>query len=86
MTFSEFMKKEKIDIQHPYVNVLQKCYQEGYLQGIKDSSPNYEYSLKYQKVVERLVKLFDKTVNPIRLEQLEKCLDAMDEYRKEHGF
>lgn len=49
-----------------------------------NKNPNYEYSLKYRSVVERLVKLFNKPINPIGLEQLEKGLDEMDKFYKEN--
>lgn len=85
MSFSELLEKENVDLNDKEkVVFLQKFYQEGYMQGINDKNPNYEYSLKYRSVVERLVKLFNKTINPIGLEQLEKGLDEMDKFYKEN--
>ena len=87
MSFSELLAAEKIDLNDKEkVELLQKFYQEGYCQGVKDKNPNYEYSLKYSKIVKRVLMLFRLTTNPIELENLEKSLDAMDEYRKEHGI
>lgn len=85
MSFSELLKQENVDLNDKEkVVFLQKFYQEGYMQGVNDKNPNYEYSLKYKSVVERLLKLFDKTINPIGLEQLEKGLDEIDKFYKEN--
>ena len=85
MSFSELLKQENVDLNDKEkVVFLQKFYQEGYMQGVNDKNPNYEYSLQYRNVVERLLKLFNKTVNPIGLEQLEKGLDVMDKFYKEN--
>lgn len=85
MSFAELLKEKNIDINDKEkVALLQKFYSEGYLQGVHDKNPDYEYSLKYRQVVTRVLELFNKTINPIGLEQLEKCLDEMDKYRKEH--
>ena len=85
MNFSKLLADENVDLNdNEKVALLQKFYQEGYIQGIHDKSPNYEYSLKYKEVVERLLKLLDKTVNPIGLEELEKLLNVVDEYQKKH--
>lgn len=85
MSFMELLEKENVDLNDKEkVVFLQKFYQEGYMQGVNDKNPNYEYSLKYKSVVERLVKLFNKTINPIGLEQLEKGFDVMDKFYKEN--
>lgn len=85
MSFSDFLKEKSIDTNNrELVELLQDFYQEGYLQGIHDKNPNYEYSLKYKEVVERILSLFHRTLNPIGLENLGKALDAMDEYDKDH--
>ena len=85
MSFSELLKQENVDVNDKKkVVFLQKFYQEGYMQGVNDKNPNYEYSLKYRSVVTRLVELFNKTINPIFLEQLEKGLDEMDKFYKEN--
>lgn len=85
MSFSDLLKEKCIDKNNQeMVNLLQKFYQEGYIQGVHDKNPNYEYSLKYKDVVERVVSLFRRTLNPIGLENLGKALDVMDEYDKEH--
>jgi hypothetical protein len=84
MTFLELLKQEHISPTHRNVSVLQKFYQEGFLQGTQESNPNYDYSIKYKAVVERILKLFNDTVNPFGLELLEKCLDNMDTFRKEN--
>ena len=87
MSLMELLEQEKIDPNDKEkVELLQKFYQEGYCQGMKDKNPNYEYSLKYRKIVERVLMLFRLTTNPIELEDLEKSLDAMDEYRKKHSI
>ena len=87
MSLSELLAAEKIDLNDKEkIDLLQKFYQEGYCQGVKDKNPNYEYSLKYSKIVKRVLLLFRLTTNPIELENLEKSLDAMDEYRKEHSI
>jgi len=87
MIFSELLAAENIDLNDKEkVALLQKFYQEGYCQGVKDKNPNYEYSLKYSNIVKRILLLFKLTTNPIELENLEKSLDAMDKYRKEHGI
>lgn len=85
MTFSELCKQKKI---HPSQNIkeLQEFYQEGYLQGIKDKNPNYDYSINYQKTVDRLLKLFEYTFNPVGLEKLNLCLDNMDQFKKENNI
>ena len=85
MALSELLSAENIDLNDKEkVNLLQKFYQEGYLQGIHDKNPNYEYSLKYREIVTRVLELFNKTINPIGLKQLEECLNVMDEFRKEN--
>jgi len=84
MTFSEVVKREHISLEYRDIKVLQMFYQEGYLQGSSDRNPNYEYAMKYKRIVERIVELFGKTVNPIGLEQLEMSLNEMDKFRKEH--
>ena len=87
MSFSELLAAKNIDLNDKEeVALLQKFYQEGYCQGVKDKNPNYEYSLKYSKIVKRVLMLFRLTTNPIELEDLEKSLDAMDEYRKKHSL
>lgn len=55
-----------------------------YMHGATDKNPNYEYAMKYKEIVERLLRLFEKTVNPVGLEQLKMSLDAMDKFRKEN--
>ena len=85
MSFSELLAAENIDLNDKEnVALLQKFYQEGYLQGCNDKNPNYEYSLKYKDIVGRVLELLDMTGNPISLGALEDCLDIVDEYRKEH--
>ena len=85
MSFAELLKEKNIDINDKEkVTLLQKFYSEGYLQGVHDKNPDYEYSLKYRQVVTRVLELFNKTINPVGLEQLEICLDEMDKFRKEH--
>ena len=84
MTFSDSIEQEHICTTSPAIDVLQKFYQEGYLQGIKDKNPNYDYAIKYQNVVKRLIELFADTTSPMGLEKLEKCLDAMDKFKKKH--
>jgi hypothetical protein len=84
MTFSEVVEREHISLEYRDIKVLQMFYQEGYLQGSSDRNPNYEYAMKYKRIVERIVELFGKTVNPIGLEQLEMSLNEMDKFRKEH--
>lgn len=85
MALSELLSAENIDLNDKEkVNLLQKFYQEGYLQGIHDKNPNYEYYLKYREIVTRVLELFNKTINPIGLKQLEECLNVMDEFRKEN--
>lgn len=84
MTFSNLIKQEHISPTSPAIDMLQKFYQEGYLQGVKDLNPDYDYAMKYQNVVKRLVELFADTVSPMGLERLEKCLDAMDKFKKKH--
>lgn len=85
MCFSELLKEKGIDTNNrELVELLQNFYQKGYIQGMHDKNPNYEYSLKYREVVERVLSLFRRTLNPIGLENLGKALDAMDEYDKEH--
>ena len=87
MSFSELLAAENIDLNDKEkVALLQKFYQEGYLQGTHDKNPNYEYSLKYKEVVERVLELFDMIGNPISLGALEDCLDNLDQYKKEHGL
>lgn len=87
MSLSELLAAENVNMNDKEkIALLQKFYQEGYCQGVKDKNPNYEYSLKYSKIVKRVLMLFRLTKNPIELENLEKSLDAMDEYRKEHGI
>ena len=81
----ELLAAENIDLNDKEkVALLQKFYQEGYMQGCHDKNPNYEYSLKYKDVVSRVLELFDMTVNPIGLSTLENCLDVVDKYKKEH--
>ena len=85
MSFAELLKEKNIDIKDKEtVTLLQKFYSEGYLQGVHDRNPDYEYFLKYRQVVTRVLELFNKTINPVGLEQLEICLDEMDKFRKEH--
>ncbi len=85
MSFPELLVAEHIDLNDKgKVSLLQKFYQEGYLQGCYDSNPNYEYSLKYKDVVSRVLELLDMTVNPIGLSTLEDCLDIVDKYKKGH--
>ena len=87
MSLSELLAAENVNMNDKEkIALLQKFYQEGYCQGVKDKNPNYEYSLKYSKIVKRVLMLFRLTKDPIELENLEKSLDAMDEYRKEHGI
>lgn len=84
MTFSDVVKREHINPEYRDIKVMQMFYQEGYMQGATDKNPNYEYAIKYKEIVERLLRLFEKTVNPLGLEQLEMSLDAMDKFRKEN--
>lgn len=85
MIFSKLLEEKGIDTNdREKVELLQNFYQEGYMQGIHDKNPNYEYSLKYRAVVERVLSLFRRTLNPIGLDNLGKALDAMDEYDREH--
>ena len=87
MSFSDLLKEKGIDVTDiEKVSLLQNFYQEGYLQGCNDKNPNYEYSLKYKEVVERVLELFNMTGNPIGLSALEDCLDNLDQYKKEHGL
>lgn len=85
MSFVESLKEEGIDVNDKEkVALLQKFYQHGYFQGTMDKNPNYDYSIKYHSVTERVLKLFELSVNPVGLEQLELCLDNMDKFRKEN--
>ena len=84
MTFLDLLVEQKIDRNDERVPLLQKFYVEGFLQGTQESNPNYDYSIKYKVIVERILKLFNDTVNPFGLEMLEKCLDNMDNFRKEN--
>ena len=85
MSLMKLLAAENIDLNDKEkVALLQKFYQEGYMQGCHDKNPNYEYSLKYKDVVSRVLELFDMTVNPIGLSVLENCLDVVDKYKKEH--
>lgn len=84
MTFQDLLIEQKIDTNDERVPLLQKFYVGGFLQGTQESNPNYDYSIKYKAVVERILKLFNDTVNPFGLELLEKCLDNMDTFRKEN--
>lgn len=85
MSFSDLLKEKGIDTNNrDMINLLQSFYQVGYMQGVHDKNPNYEYSLKYKEIVERVLGLFQRTLNPIGLENLGKALDVMDEYDKEH--
>ena len=85
MNFPDLLKEKGIDVTDiEKVALLQKFYQEGYMQGCHDKNPNYEYSLKYKDVVSRVLELLDMTVNPIGLSVLENCLDVVDKYKKEH--
>ena len=87
MSFSDLLKETGIDLTDiEKVALLQKFYQEGYLQGCNDKNPNYEYFLKYKEVVERILELFNMTGNPISLGALERCLNNLDQYKKEHGL
>ena len=87
MSFSDLLKEKGIDVTDiEKVSLLQNFYQEGYLQGCHDNNPNYEYSLKYKEVVERVLELFNMTGNPISLGALEMCLNNLDQYKKEHGL
>ena len=84
MSFSDFLKEKDIDTNNrEIVELLQIFYQEGYMQGVHDKSPNYEYSLKYKKVVERVLSLFSRTLNPIGLDNLEKDLEYYLNDRRE---
>lgn len=86
MSFLKLLAAEHIDLNDKEkVALLQKFYQEGYMQGCHDKNPNYEYSLKYKDVVSRVLELFNMTVNPIGLSVLEDCLDIVDKYKKEHS-
>ena len=85
MSLMELLAAENIDLNDKEkVALLQKFYQEGYMQGCHDKNPNYKYSLKYKEVVGRVLELFNMTVNPIGLSTLEDCLDVVDKYKKEH--
>jgi len=85
MSIPELLVAEHIDLNDKkMISLLQKFYQEGYLQGCYDKNPNYEYSLKYKDIVGRVLELFDMTVNPMGLSLLENCLDVVDKYKKEH--
>ena len=87
MSFAELLEQAEIDDDDmETINLLQVFYQEGYLQGANDKNPNYEYSLKYRQIVTRVLELFNMTINPIMLQQLEDCLDNLDKYKKEHGI
>ena len=87
MNLMELLAAENIDLNDKEkVTLLQKFYQVGYLQGCHDKNPNYEYSLKYKEVVERVFELFNMTGNPISLGALEDCLNNLDQYKKEHGL
>lgn len=84
MTFSDLIEQEHISPTNAAVIMLQKFYQQGYLQGVNDANPNYDYAMKYQNVVKRLNALFEDTTSPMGLERLEKCLDAMDKFKKKN--
>ena len=85
MTFSELLKEKNIDINDKEkVALLQEFFTTGFLAGVRNEKPDYEYSLKYRQVVTRVLELFNKTINPVGLEQLEICLDEMDKFRKKH--
>lgn len=85
MSVSDLLKENSISTDDKeLVILLQHFYQEGYMQGVHDKNSNYEYSLKYKEVVERVLGLFRRTINPIGLANLEKALDVMDKYDKEH--
>ena len=87
MSFSDLLKEKGVDLtDKEKVKFLQDFYQEGYLQGTLDKNPNYEYSLRYKEVVERVLELFNMTCNPISLGALEGCLNNLDRYKKEHGL
>lgn len=84
MTFSNLIEQEHISSKNADIVLLQKFYQQGYLQGVNDANPDYDYAIKYQNVVKRLNELFADTTSPMGLEKLEKCLDAMDRFKKKH--
>ncbi len=84
MTFFELVKQVNLDPQD--IGKCQMFYQEGYLQGIRGKNPNYEYSINYQKTVNRLLKLFEYTGNPVELEKLNLCLDNLDKFKKENNI
>ena len=85
MSLMEVLKEEGIDENDKEkIAQLQKFYQHGYFQGSMDKNPNYDYSLKYRSVIERLLKLFELSVSPLGLEQLEICLDNLDKFRREN--
>lgn len=85
MSFAELLKEKNIDVNDKEkVALLQEFFTTGFLAGVRSEKPDYEYSLKYRQVVTRVLDLFNKTINPVGLEQLEICLDEMDKFRKEH--
>lgn len=85
MSISDLLKEKGIDTSNlELVNLLQSFYQEGYLQGANDGSPNYKYHTKYYDIVARLLDLFKLTQNSNSLEQLKLCLDNIDKFRKEN--
>ena len=87
MSFAELLEQEGIDDDDmEKINLLQVFYQEGYLQGVNDKNPNYDYAIKYREVVERVLELFNNTGNPVSLGALESWLDELDKYRKEYGL
>jgi hypothetical protein len=83
MTFAETLKENNIDLNNKkLVTLMQDFYQNGYLQGANDGSPNYKYHVKYYEIVARLLDLFKLTRDPISLDKLKLCLDNLDEFRK----
>ena len=87
MSLTELVEQEGIDLNDvKLISLLQKFYSEGYFQGINDKNPNYEYSLKYRQLVERVLNLFELTLNPNMLLKLEKCLDNLDNFRKDNNI
>ena len=84
MTFSNLIEQEHISSKNADVVLLQKFYQQGYMQGVNYANSDYDYAMKYQNVVKRLNMLFADTTSPMGLERLEKCLDAMDKFKKKH--
>ena len=85
MTFAETLKENNVDLNNKeLVNLLQNFYQNGYLQGTNDGSPNYKYHAKYYEIVARLLDLFKLTQDPISLDKLELCLNNLDNFRNDN--